>query len=129
MLTELPDNAAAILDWPWDRFEPFYQELASRPLDQASLSKWLADWSRLLSLLGETQNRLYVGITCDTADPLAEMRWQNYLDKIFPPSNEWNQKLKQKFLESGLQSPSGFEIPLRNMRTEAELFRQENLPL
>ena len=38
------------------------------------------------------------------------------------------QKLKEKLLESGLQ-PKGFEIPLRNMRAEADLFRAENLPL
>ena len=38
------------------------------------------------------------------------------------------QKLKEKLLESGLQ-PAGFEIPLRNMRAEADLFREENLPL
>ncbi len=36
--------------------------------------------------------------------------------------------LKQKLLASGLQ-PEGFEIPLRNMRAEADLFRSENLPL
>ena len=38
------------------------------------------------------------------------------------------QELKQKLLESGLE-PAGFEIPLRNMRAEAALFREANLPL
>ena len=34
----------------------------------------------------------------------------------------------QQLLASGLE-PEGFNIPLRNMRAEAALFRQENLPL
>ena len=38
------------------------------------------------------------------------------------------QVLKEKLLSSGLE-PSGFAIPLRNMRAEADLFRAENLPL
>ena len=38
------------------------------------------------------------------------------------------QALKQKLLASGLE-PEGFAIPLRNMRAEADLFREENLPL
>jgi oligoendopeptidase F len=37
------------------------------------------------------------------------------------------QKLKQKLLASNLE-PAGFEIPLRNMRAEAALFRETNLP-
>jgi oligoendopeptidase F len=41
---------------------------------------------------------------------------------------EAGQTLKEKLLESGLE-PAGFEIPLRNMRAEADLFRAENLPV
>jgi oligoendopeptidase F len=38
------------------------------------------------------------------------------------------QTLRELLLQSGLQ-PAGMEIPLRNMRAEAALFREANLPL
>ena len=38
------------------------------------------------------------------------------------------QKLKQKLLDSGLE-PGDFGVPLRNMRAEAQLFREANLSL
>ena len=41
---------------------------------------------------------------------------------------EAEQRLKKKLLASGLE-PDGFNIPLRNLRAEAELFRDQNLPL
>ena len=39
-----------------------------------------------------------------------------------------NQELKEKLLASGFE-PQGFEQPLRKMRVEANLFRDENVPL
>ena len=50
------------------------------------------------------------------------------MDYIFPKTMEAEQNIKEKLLASGLQ-PAGFDIPLRNMRAEADLFRPENLPL
>ncbi len=38
------------------------------------------------------------------------------------------QKLKEKLLKTGFE-PEGFQIPLRNMRSESDLFRDENLTL
>ena len=51
-----------------------------------------------------------------------------FLDGIFPNVMAAEQKLKEKLLASKLE-PKGFEIPLRNMRAEADLFRAANLPL
>ena len=48
--------------------------------------------------------------------------------RSFTPSMAANQVLKQKLLASGLQ-PAGFEIALRNMRVEAEIYRESNLTL
>ena len=40
----------------------------------------------------------------------------------------FEQKLKEKLLATGLE-PKGFDVPLRNMRSDTKLFREENLPL
>ncbi len=58
----------------------------------------------------------------------ADERMNKFLDGIFPNVMAAEQKLKEKLLASRLE-PKGFEIPLRNMRAEADLFRASNLPL
>ena len=128
MKTKLPDNVAAFMDWPWSRIEPFFRELKRRALTQKSVDKWLTDWSHLSDLVDETFARLQVATTVNTADKEAERRYHAFLDHIFPETQAAAQRLKTKLLTSGLQ-PSGFELPLRNMRAEAELFREANLPL
>jgi oligoendopeptidase F len=69
-----------------------------------------------------------VANTLNTADAEAEQRYLTFLSDVFPHVQAAEQKLKQKLLESGSE-PAGFEIPLRNMRAEAALFREINLPL
>jgi len=128
MLSPLPATTLKFMDWPWAQIEPYFQELAERPLDATSLSTWLADWSHLSKLLYETYWRLHIATTVNIADAQAEQSYKAFLDEIQPPSQAAEQKLKEKLLASGLQ-PDGFEIPLRNLRAETALFRQENLPL
>ncbi len=48
--------------------------------------------------------------------------------KSTPPILAAEQKLKEKLLASGLE-PKGYAVQMRNMRAEADLFREENLPL
>jgi oligoendopeptidase F len=76
----------------------------------------------------EAQARLELANTLNTADAEAEQHYLAFLNDVFPQVQAAEQKLKQKLLESGLE-PAGFEIPLRNLRAEAALFREANLPL
>jgi oligoendopeptidase F len=128
MLDILPKTAEKFMLWPWSKIEPYFNDLALHPMEVASIAGWLADWSSLSQLVSETYHRLYVATTVDTTDHQAELRYQAFLDGIYPLAQAANQKLKEKFLASGLE-PDGFAIPLRNMRAEAELFREANLPL
>jgi len=128
MLSPLPKTALEFMSWPWAQIEPYYQELVDRPIDVGSVSAWLADWSRLSRLFYETHERLYVATTLDTADLEAERRYNAFLDELRPASQTADQKLKEKLLATGLR-PEGFEIALRNMRTESGIFQQENLAL
>ncbi|MGH2523885.1 MAG: M3 family oligoendopeptidase, partial [Anaerolineales bacterium] len=127
MSTSLPQTPAELLEWTWPQIEPHYRALAERPLTADNVMQWLADWSRLSEHVNELFSRLNVAITVDTADAEAERRFNAFLDEIYPASQAAEQKLKEKLLASGLEPP-GFEIPLRNMRAEAALFREANLP-
>jgi len=128
MQSSLPQNAHEFMDWSWAQIEPYYRELAERPLAAGNLHAWLADWSRLSMLVYETYQRLRVATEVNTADQGAERRYNLFLEGVRPASQAAEQALKEKLLASGLE-PAGFELPLRNMRAEADLFRQENLPL
>jgi oligoendopeptidase F len=124
----LPLTIEAFMEWPWLQIEPFFQALLERPVRANNMHGWLADWTRLIDLLSEMHARLNVAVTLDTTDKAAEARYHAFLDNIHQPAQAANQQLKEKLLASGLE-PEGFELPLRKMRAEADLFRSKNLAL
>lgn len=128
MLKNLPATTEELLAWDWPRYEPYIQEMSGRALTAANVTEFVQDWSSLSAYFMETYNRRYVASTLNTADKAAEQAFKDFMDLIFPNAMAAEQVFKEKLLASGLQ-PEGFEIPLRNMRAEADLFRQENLPL
>ncbi len=121
-------SPSGLLDLTWLQIEPAAQDLIHTPIHSGNIAGWLLDWSDLSRAVSEAFQRRYVGSTVDTVDPIAQQRYNAYLDDILPNWKDAEQKLKQKLLASGLQVP-GMEIPLRNMRCEAEIFREANLPL
>ena len=128
MLQNLPSTASTLIDWTWAEIEPHYRDLDSRALTAETADAWLADWSKLGEHLEELYSRLTVATSVNTADKEAEARLNKFLDTVFPNSMAAEQKLKEKLLASQLE-PKDFAIPLRNMRAEADLFRDSNLPL
>jgi len=128
MFDQLPTDPAELRNWTWADFAPYYDDLKKRPLSPATLTEWLKDWTRVAERVDELYNRLYVAVTVNTADEESRALYMRYLDETYTQSMEAEQALKEKLLHSGLK-PEGFEIPLRNMHAEAELFRPENLPL
>ncbi|MFZ5808436.1 MAG: M3 family oligoendopeptidase [Chloroflexota bacterium] len=114
--------------WNWPDIQPIFEELRRQPLHADSVEGWLAEWSQLHNLLEETFNRLYVATTCHTDDKATEERFQRYLQEIFPYNEQAEQTLKERFIKSGL-TLAGLEMPLRNLRAEADLYCEENIPL
>ena len=106
----------------------FSRALLEEPLSAGNLESWMKGWSDLAECLNELYARLYAAVTMNTVDKQANQRLDRYLDEVFPPSMQAEQSLKEKLLASGLQ-PKGFEIPLKKMQVDAEIFRAENLPL
>ena len=127
MLASLPTDHHELVHWSWPQFEPYYQDLIDRSLSQSAVTEWLADWSSISKSAQETYSRLYVAMTLNTADSDNEKCYTTFLSEVYPQIEAAEQRLKQNLLNSGLE-PIGFEIPLRNMRAEAEIFREENLP-
>ncbi|MCK6578641.1 MAG: M3 family oligoendopeptidase [Anaerolineae bacterium] len=114
--------------WGWDRIQPFFESLEAAPLTAETAVDWLTAWERLNKLLGESYQRLYVGTTVNTADKDTEERFFAFLDTISEPASVANQRLKQRLLDSGIE-PKGYAVILRGIRSEADLFREANVPL
>ncbi len=128
MLNPLPTDYRDFIHWTWPQFESYYQALNAQVLSTRTIEHWLADWSHIAKVVQETYARLHLATTLDTADAEAEQHYNTFIGEVYPRVEAAEQKLKQKLLASGLE-PTGFEIPLRNMRAEAALFRESNLPL
>jgi oligoendopeptidase F len=116
------------LDAPWEAYEPYYQDLSQRTLDEENIHQWLLDWTWVRDLFLEVTERLYVAYNQDTADKAAYSRYHTFVENVYPPVMAAEQQLKLKLLKIELEPP-GFEIPLRNMRAEAAIYHEDNLPL
>jgi oligoendopeptidase F len=128
MFKALPHNCKEFMHWSWGQIEPYTDDLTQRELSADTIKSWLADWSRLASLIAESFNRLQIRTTTHTNDEDGQACFQNYSENIMPNARAFEQRMKEKLLSSGLE-PDGFAIPLRKMRVDAAIFRDENLPL
>ncbi|MGI8826387.1 MAG: M3 family oligoendopeptidase [Chloroflexota bacterium] len=117
-----------ILDLRWHDVEPRFRDLAARPPTETSIDDWLSEWSSLTARLDEASRRLEVATTRDTADTDSRHRYHAFLDEIYPPWQQEEQRLKSTLLGTGIE-PRGLEVQLRKMRTDAALYRESNVVL
>src|SRR6266700_1705793 len=128
MYSVLPSTSEALVRLNCSEIEPWYRELIVAELSQNTLLSWLAQWSRLSELVEEVLVKQEITCTQNTADQERADRKQCFLDEIYVHIQPLDQQLKQKLLASGLE-PNGFALPLCKLRTEAALFRKQNVPL
>tara|TARA_B100001142_G_scaffold319151_1_gene362249 strand:- start:363 stop:2066 length:1704 start_codon:yes stop_codon:yes gene_type:complete len=124
----LPKDSTQMRDWDWDQYAPFFDYLENFVLNSANVSDWMKYWSDLSELVGEVGTSVYVSTTVDTTDEEAKARYHKFLEDVSENVSSRNQKLKIKFLASEL-SPDNFEVPLRGIKSEVNLFSKDNLPL
>jgi oligoendopeptidase F len=124
----LVSNIKELLAFDWPQFKPIYDDLEQTELSKKNIKDWLKNWTAIGDIRDELYNRLFVATSINTADPVAQDRFENFMNEIFPNAMAAEQGLKKKLLASGLTIP-GLEIPLRNMHAQSELFREKNLKL
>ncbi|MBN2047560.1 MAG: M3 family oligoendopeptidase [Anaerolineaceae bacterium] len=121
-------TADQILQLKWNDLAPYFDELIGTPLEEKNLTAWLDAWSNLINIVLELENRLYVAAGQDTSNQSISEKFETFYEQLQPRYMTATQTLKEKLIESKLE-PAGFEIALRNMRAEAALFTEDNLPL
>ena len=82
----LPNTSMEFMNWSWSQIEPYYAELADRPLTEETVETWLLDWTALVRLLSETGSRLQIATTVNTEDKEAVTRLQNFMVNIAEPA-------------------------------------------
>jgi oligoendopeptidase F len=124
----LPDSAQGFADATWDDLAPYYDDLATRPLNRANVEDWLRAWSALDALVWEAIALAEVAYTVDTTDPAKEAAYLRFTSEIGPKVGEQEVRLAGRLLDLGYERP-GLETSLRRFRNARELFRAENVPL
>jgi oligoendopeptidase F len=112
----------------WADLEPIYCDLEQRQLDAATVDSFLHDWNVVYEVGREAELRLRIATTQNTADAAAAAKYRAFVTEVSPKVQEAEQRVQHLFLASGLV-PTGFEEPLRKMRAETALFREENVPI
>ncbi len=124
----LPGSPDAFAEATWADILPYYDDLATRPLDREGADAWLGEWSTLEELLDEARNLAEIAYTVDTTDPAKEAAQVRWSAEIGPVRQEQQVRLARRLLDLGYSRPDLDQV-LKRWRTQIELFREENLPL
>lgn len=117
----------------WNSLEPYFKELAERPLtSKADLSQWLQDLSELEAVVSEDACWRQIKMTCDTTDKSLEEAFTYFCMEIQPNLQAYADQLNKKLIASPYTDEldqSLYHTYLRSVRKSIELFREENIPI
>lgn len=117
----------------WSSLEPFFTELAARPLDSAgALQQWLLDVSEVESVVSEDACWRQIKMTCDTENTSLEEAFNFFMMEIQPKLQPYSDLLNRKLVDSPFTKEldqAKYFTYLRNVRKNIDLFREANIPL
>ncbi len=118
----------------WAGLKPFFDDLLNRSLTTTDdLKKWFRDRSELESVIAEDLAWRYIHMTCYTENKDYLKAYQDFVQhiqpEIAPVSDKLNKKVSDSPLLSTLMNEVGYDLMIRSLKKEIELFRDENVPL
>ncbi len=118
----------------WEELKPLFDRLLSQEIRSAiELRNWLRNRSELESILSEDMGWRYIRMTCFTENEEYRNAYQYFVEHIQPNIAPVADQLNKKCFESPfldeLSKLEGFDILIRNLKKEIEIFREENIPL
>jgi oligoendopeptidase F len=113
--------------------EPHYNELLARPVGDADqLEQLILDRSDLDALVSERVANLYIATTRNTEDKASEAAYLSFVRDVDPNLKPLSSALDKKIATSphaDALPKARYEVLLRGMRVDIELFREANIPL
>ena len=125
----VPDDFDATI---WENIKPLADNLMERELNCSSCIEGLiSDSSELAEHISETGALLYIGMTCDTESEEKRESFLDFMSNIRPKLSEFSDALNRRIVNHSSVDdlPSRYDLMLRGMRTDVEIFRKENIPL
>lgn len=118
----------------WEVLEPYFNNLLQRPLHSlADLRHWFRDRSELEAVISEDLGWRYIRMTCYTENQEYARHYEDFVvniqPRIAPVSDQLNKKAAASEYLKQLQSETGYDIMIRNLQKDIEIFREENIPL
>jgi oligoendopeptidase F len=118
----------------WGKLKPYFDDLLNRPIHtRRDLKKWFADRSELESIISEDLAWRYIRMTCYTDNQEYLKSYQEFIQKIQPEiapvADQLNRKVAESELLDELANEEGYNILVRNLKKEIEIFREANVPL
>ncbi len=128
MLKGFPYSFKEAVDWSWEKFAPFAQELLECEITTVNLNEWLSDESQFLELVYELNGRLAVAVDQNSADQSAKDRLYRFRDQVWSKTQHLMNQLEQKLIESNF-TPPDYDIQLKRIQTNLEIFHPDNVDL
>ncbi|MEM7622046.1 MAG: M3 family oligoendopeptidase [Planctomycetota bacterium] len=117
----------------WATIEPYFTELEERPVEcAAAMEQWLLDRSELDAACSESRAKLYINMTCDTADADAAAAYAAFVENVEPQLDRASFRLDARqvtLAETHRLTGDRYTVLHRNTAAEVGLFRDENVPL
>ena len=118
----------------WEVLKPYFDNLLERPIQNVeALRQWFKDRSELESVISEDFAWRYIKMTCYTDNNEYSQAYQDFIQHIQPQIAPVTDKLNKKvagspFLET-ISKEEGYDMMVRNLRKDIEIFREENVAL
>ncbi|MEZ4518433.1 MAG: M3 family oligoendopeptidase [Chloroflexota bacterium] len=116
----------------WESFRPHYDRLLEQPLTPDTIDAWLQEWSELSKVITEVGSVTYIETTLDTTDTDKEKAFLAFIENVEPQQSVADQALKERLIAYTAEYgplDGQMALPLRNIRNQASLFRNENVAL
>jgi len=117
----------------WNEIEPFFNDLLNRKISsKEELEKWFLDRSELEAILSEDMAWRYIRMTCDTENEELREKYIFFVQEIQPKIAPLSHKLNETALQNSCLEQldnTGYNIMIRGLKKEFEIFRKENIPL
>ncbi len=118
----------------WTALKPYFDNLLSREFTSAeNVRQWLRDRSELEAVISEDMAWRYINMTCYTENEAYNKSYENFVvniqPQIAPVSDQLNKKAAASAFLPALEKETGFNIMIRSLKKDIEIFREENIAL
>ena len=128
-MTFIPDEFDAS---KWENIEPYVNDLLARKLSSSDcLASLISDSSNLAEHISETGALLYINMTCDTEDEGKKNAFLSFVENIRPKLSKFSDELNRRIIDhkSIADLPTRYDLMIRGIKSDIEIFREENIPL